>query len=330
MPGGGLRYGQPGVRVHQVARGGDVAGERAADERDDAAVDVRGVQDLLHPVDVRGEGGDQHAAGGGREDPDQLALHVPHGERRAGGPLLRVGGVGEQQPHAAVAEPREGGQVAAAAADGGVLDAEVARVHDRPRRGLERDGGAVGRAVRERDELRAERADLERLVVRHLHELGVLEQPVLVELRPQQREREATGVDGDLADRPDQERDGADVVLVAVGEDQRLEGVAALHDVGEVRQDDVHAHLVVLGEGDPAVDEHHAAVVLDDVHVLADLPGAPEGDHADRVAHVRWTVFGVRMRTRATGCPAAPGPCEGCRARPGSPRRGAAAAVRTG
>ena len=268
----------------------------------------------------------------GGEDPDQLAL-----ARRAPAAASPVG------PSSALVEsassrrtprsPRRAraGRSLRRPADGRVLDAEVAGVHDRARRRLERDRGAVGGAVRERDELGAERARSgSAALYGDLHQLGVLEQAVLVELGPQQREREAPGVDRHLADRAEQERDGADVVLVAVGEDERLEGVAPLHDVAEVGQDDVHAHLVVLGEGDPAVDQHHAAVVLDDVHVLADLPRAARGGSRGRRRRSRGAPDRGQDARRATGCPAAPGRCAGCRARPASPRPAAGAAGRRG
>ena len=110
----------------------------------------------------------------------------------------------------------------------------------------------------------------------------------------------AAPVDGDLADRPQQEGHRPDVVLVAVRQDDRLEGVGALEHVGEVGQDDVHAHLVVLGEGDAAVDDDHPAVALDHVHVLADLAGAAERDHphagAGPVARDLWLQDQARER----------------------------------
>ena len=70
--------------------------------------------------------------------------------------------------------------------------------------------------------------------------------------------------------------DGADVVLVAVGEHQRLDVVEAVPDRVEVGQDQVDARVVLLGEEHPAVDDQQAAVVLEDGHVAADLAEAAE------------------------------------------------------
>ncbi len=70
----------------------------------------------------------------------------------------------------------------------------------------------------------------------------------------------------------------ADVVLVAVGEDQRLDLVEAVPDRAPVGEDQVDAGLVVLGEQHAAVDDQQPAVVLEDGHVAADLAEAAERD----------------------------------------------------
>ena len=68
----------------------------------------------------------------------------------------------------------------------------------------------------------------------------------------------------------------ADVVLVAVGQHQRLDLVEAVPDRVEVGEDQVDAGLVVLGEQHAAVDDQQPAVVLEDGHVAADLAEAAE------------------------------------------------------
>ena len=71
-------------------------------------------------------------------------------------------------------------------------------------------------------------------------------------------------------------RRGADVVLVAVGQHQGLDVVEAVPDRVEVREDQVDAGVVLLGEQHPAVDQQQAAVVLEDGHVAPDLAEAAE------------------------------------------------------
>ena len=72
---------------------------------------------------------------------------------------------------------------------------------------------------------------------------------------------------------------GADVVLVAVGQHERVDVVEAVPDRVEVGQDQVDARVVLLGEEHPAVDDQQAPVVLEDGHVAADLAEAAERDH---------------------------------------------------
>ena len=67
-------------------------------------------------------------------------------------------------------------------------------------------------------------------------------------------------------------RHGADVILVAVGEDQRLHLGAARLDVGQVRNDQIDAELVGVGE-------HHAGVDQDGRvlpgHAIMFMPNSP-------------------------------------------------------
>ena len=115
-----------------------------------------------------------------------------------------------------------------------------------------------------------------------------LAQPVLVELGAAHGDRQLAAVDdGDarlpqLAQHP---RQRADVVLVAVGDDDRLDVVDVLAQVGEVGQHEVDAHHLGGREAQPDVDDDDPAVVLDDGHVLADLAEPAEREDAQGAAH---------------------------------------------
>ena len=65
-----------------------------------------------------------------------------------------------------------------------------------------------------------------------------------------------------------------------MGEHDRLDVVEPRRDVLEIRQDQVDAGVMVLGEEHSAVDDEKAAVVFDNVHVPADLAEAAERNHA--------------------------------------------------
>ncbi|GHA68695.1 hypothetical protein GCM10010372_80290 [Streptomyces tauricus] len=98
------------------------------------------------------------------------------------------------------------------------------------------------------------------------------------------------------------------MVLVAVCEDDALDVVEAIPDRTEVRKDQVDPGLLLLGEEHATVDDQKAAVVLEDRHVSADFPEAPErGDAEAPLGKLRrQTEFRMRMTqktlltTRAT------------------------------
>ena len=107
---------------------------------------------------------------------------------------------------------------------------------------------------------------------------------VLLDLVAQQAARQRRGVDGHARELGQHVRQAADVVLVGVGDEERLDLVAALLEVGDVGHDEVDAEHLLVGEHQPAVDDDDVVAVLEDVHVLADLADAAERDDAERLA----------------------------------------------
>ena len=81
---------------------------------------------------------------------------------------------------------------------------------------------------------------------------------------------------GNVGPQLEQERDRADVVLVRVGQHQRLDIVEAVLDETQVGQDQVDARLVVAGEQHPAVDDQQPAEMLENRHVAADFADATQ------------------------------------------------------
>ena len=96
---------------------------------------------------------------------------------------------------------------------------------------------------------------------------------------------------------------GADVVLVAVREDDRLHVVEPVEDGLEVREDEVDARLVVLREEHTAVDDEQLALVLEDRHVAADLAETTERDDAQRALVEGRRELQVRVRVAHAAAP---------------------------
>ncbi len=229
---------------------------------------------------MRGERGDDHAPGRVADDPlerrrdDLLAL----GDALA----LGVRRVGEQQREPCLAEAPELREIGAPAVDRRVVDLEVARVQERALIGVQRDRDRVGDRVRDAHELGAERADLHRLAVRiDLDQLRVVADAVLVELGLDQPERQARAPDLGDADLAHQVRQRADVILVAVRQDDGAQRAGRVAQVAEVGQHEIDAHHLVAREAEPGVDQDALAVLLDHGHVLADLAEAAERDDPD-------------------------------------------------
>ena len=81
---------------------------------------------------------------------------------------------------------------------------------------------------------------------------------------------EAGTVDGHI-DLLENIGDGADVVLVAVGDEEAADAVVLLDEVGDVGDHQVHTVHVVPGKAHAAVHHNDFAAAFIHGHVLADL-----------------------------------------------------------
>ena len=101
-------------------------------------------------------------------------------------------------------------------------------------------------------------------------------------LLPEQAAREGRRVDRHARELGQDVRQPADVVLVGMRDEERLDLVAAFLEVGDVGHDEVDAEHLLVGEHQPAVDDDDVVAVLEHVHVLADLAHAAERDDPKR------------------------------------------------
>ena len=101
---------------------------------------------------------------------------------------------------------------------------------------------------------------------------------VLVELRLDEREREPRRDDERHLHLAHEVREGADVVFVAVREDDGTHHLLPLAQIGEVRQDEVDTEMLVAREREAGIDDDDRAVRFVDGHVLSDLAEAAERD----------------------------------------------------
>ena len=123
-------------------------------------------------------------------------------------------------------------------------------------------------------------ADLGGVALTH-HAQIVVADAVLLELGLHQGKGELGSVDRDVRATLEQERHRTDVVLVAVGQQQGLDSrQLVVVEVVQVRQEQIDAGMVVLGEQDAAVDEQQFPVDLVAGHVAADVAQPSQRDDA--------------------------------------------------
>ena len=236
-----------------------------------------GVDDLLDAVHVRGEGGDDDLARG-------LAEHLVEDRadltlRRDESGHQRVRGVHHEQVDALLAHAGEGAQVGEATVQRQLIHLEVARNEDVARIGTREDRERVGDRVGDRDELEVEGSDGEAVALGDDVEARV-GQAVFAQLGGDEGQGQVGAVDRNVAAQLEQVGHRANVVLVAVGEDEADDVVHAILDPGEIRQDQVDAGLGLLREENATIHDQELAPVLEDVHVTADLAETSQRDHS--------------------------------------------------
>src|SRR5437879_7218712 len=260
----------------EVARDGGMHTEAPADEGDTPAEPHGQVDDLRHAVDVRREGRDEDPAG--RLPEDRLQLRTDAALRRRHARLLDVGRVREQEQHALGAEFPEPDEVGQPSVERRLVDLEVTGVDDGADGCPDRETDGVRDGMRHRDRLDDEGPDATRLgAVRQQRR----RKAALAKALADEAERQRRPVDrhGPLGERVGQR---ADVVLVGMGQHDRLEPFPEAADVAEIGDRDVDAEHALVREHDAAVDRDRRLAVLEDEHVEADLAEPAERDHAER------------------------------------------------
>ena len=217
------------------------------------------VDRLLHAMHVRRERGDEDPSFAQRED---LAERLPDDALRGCEPgPLRVGRVAEEQVDAAVAELCELADVGLEAVDRRVVELVVAGVDDPPSRGLEHDRGRVRDRMRHPDELDrngpSSRGGSSGCTSRSSAARRSPCSSSFDLIRPEGQPRRP-----DLGDSTSRIRYGSEPTWSSwpwVRITARIES-RTVAEVGEVRQDEVDAQVLVAWEGEAGVDDDDLAL----------------------------------------------------------------------
>ena len=271
------------VDVTEIARHVHVAAHRAADDDHLAAGVDTDVDRLLHPVDVRREARDEDAPAAHRDDlaerlaDDALrareARRAPRSSsRRAAG--RRRGCRASASRPTSVRSPSTGVWSSFQSPLWKTSPALVSIAMP--------TASGIECAMRMNSSLNGP-IWIGSFLRLGLAQLGRAQQPVLVELRLHEPERQARRPDLLDANLAHQERQRADVILVRMRQHDRADVLVA--QVAEVREDHVDAEMLVARERHPGVDDDHLVAELVDGHVLPDLTEPAERDHTQYVGH---------------------------------------------
>ena len=262
------------------------------------AIPCRHVHHLLDAIHVRGEGGDDDALVAAVEEGVKAVPHAALALGEAG--ALHVGGVTEHQQDALLAQLSQPRQVGHAAGDGGGVDLKVAGVDADPHGGVDGKGHGVGDGMVDVDELHGEGARFDLVPGGTGVDLGLFQQAVLLQLQLHQASGHAGGVDGRL-DVPEDIGQRADVVFVAVGEENTPDFFPVLHQVADVRDDHVDAIHIVVREAHAAVHYDQVVAVLEHGHVFPDLVQTAQGDNLQFFCHISFFHSFASFRTLCSG-----------------------------
>ena len=149
---------------------------------------------------------------------------------------------------------------------------------------VERGRESMGHRVGHRDELAVEGPDAPPLAVDDGDELGAVDQARLLDAAARQPQREGGAVDRE-PQLPQQEREATHVVLVAMGDDATVDADGVLAQPREVRQHEVDAEHLRVGEHEAAIEQHDSTSLLQGGAVPADLTEAAQEGDANPLRH---------------------------------------------
>ena len=188
---------------------------------------------------------------------------------------LGVGRVAQQQQDPGVAEFPEPIHVGGKPIRRRRIELEIARVHDAADWRVDRERDRVGNGMAHGDGFDPERAQLHRIPHPDLAQVGLAQDSVFLELRLDQAQRQARAEDRDVQ-LLQGEGKAADVVLVAVGQEDSEHLAVFLQEVRDIGQDQVDAQHVLLGKHQPGVDDQDLLLPLERPHVDPDLAQTAE------------------------------------------------------
>ena len=183
---------------------------------------------------------------------------------------LCICGIGKQCQNAFFAILGEASQIDHISVYRGGVNLEVAGLDNHACRAADGKTYCVRNGVVHMDKFNIKGTQSDVVPGANFHQLGLVQQTVLLELALDQADGQLSGIDGHI-DPLEQECQAADMVLVAVGHQYTLDFVSVFFYIGKIRDHQVHARQIRCRECQTAVHNEHIVLVFIKRHVLADL-----------------------------------------------------------
>ena len=167
---------------------------------------------------------------------------------------------------------------------GGGVNLKVPGVDHHAHGTLHREADRVGNGVVGVDELHGELARLDDVPCLAGDQLSGIQELVLLQLQAHQAQGHPGRVDGGV-EGPQHVGQGANVVLMPVGEKDPPDLVLVLDQIAHVRDDHVHAIHIIVGKAHAHVHDDNIVAILIDGEVFADLIESAQGNDFQFFCH---------------------------------------------
>ena len=239
------------VEIAGLARDLRDALHGAADQDDLAFAGGRGLRHRAQARHVGGEGGDGHPRRRAADKLGERFRNVGFGGRA---PLAeRIGGVADQRQAALVAERAQLGFISGWADNRGRIDLPIAGVKHAAERRADDEAVRFGNRMGHGYELDIEWSERESAPERHDVHRDLGRTGLAFQLGLQQRGGKRCGIDRQLEARPQVEQ-RAEMILVRVGEHEAENIASLLHQIADVRHDEIDTGQRVVSESNPEID----------------------------------------------------------------------------
>src|SRR5579885_117796 len=258
----------------------DIIDHAAADKSDFAVDALSDVNDLLDAVNRGSEAGEDDAAGRGTAQVLDARNDGALGLGEAG--ALDIRGIAEESEDAFVAIAGEGVKIELPVVHRRLVNFEITGVDDDAERSADSKRDAVDGAVGDGNEFNFIRGDFDAAAGKNFTKDSGIEEIGFLEALLNQSEREARAVNGNVEIAKDI-RKRADMVFVAMREDNGANVSAILLEVGDIGDDEINTEEFGFREHHACVDDDDVVAVAQGHHVHAKFAEAAEGNGKEGV-----------------------------------------------